>query len=158
MTRPLLEPGALAPLPPLRQLSGEATSLADLRGGKPLVVAFMKVSCPVCQMTFPMLDRLAAGGQVDFVGVGQDPAGALNSFCSRFGVRFPLLMDPAEDGYPASNAFGISHVPSLFLVEPAGGISLVMEGFSKVQMLELGQRAGAEPFLPGEYVPEWKSG
>ena len=158
MTCPLLEPGAQAPLPPLRRLDGTAVSLQELRGDKPLVVAFMKVSCPVCQMTFPMLDRLAAAGQIDVLGVGQDPAGALGSFCTRFGVRFPMVMDTAADGYPASNAFGISHVPSVFLVEPTGGISLVMEGFSKVQMLELGQRAGAQPFLPGEYVPEWKSG
>jgi peroxiredoxin len=154
----LLEPGSAAPSGFLRELTGEQTSLAARRGVKPLVAAFMKVSCPVCQMTFPFLDRMAAAGTVDFVGIGQDHAGALQSFRSKFQVQFPMLMDAAEDGYPTSNAFGLSHVPTVFLIEPDGEISLVMEGFSKAQMLELGRRAGVNPFLPGEYVPEWKSG
>ncbi|MCX6598692.1 MAG: TlpA disulfide reductase family protein [Acidobacteria bacterium] len=154
----LLDPGSMAPAGLLRQLTGEKTSLASLRGDKPLVAAFMKVSCPVCQMTFPFLDRVAAAGTLDVIGIGQDHAGALQSFCSKFGIRFPMLMDSAEDGYPTSNAFGLSHVPTVFLIEPGGEISLAMEGFSKVQMLELGRRAGMDPFLPGEYVPEWKSG
>jgi hypothetical protein len=31
-------------------------------------------------------------------------------------------------------------------------------GFDKKGLEKLGQRLGAEPFAPGEYVPEWKSG
>ena len=154
----LLDPGSPVPAGLLRTLTGEAVSLESRRGPKPLVLAFMKVSCPVCQMTFPFLDRLAAAGTLDFLGIGQDHAGALQSFISKFQIRFPLLMDTAEDQYPTSNAFGISHVPTVFLVEPDGQISLVMEGFSKAQMLELGRRAGVPPFGLGEYVPEWKSG
>jgi hypothetical protein len=33
-----------------------------------------------------------------------------------------------------------------------------MDGFSKAQMNDLGNRVGVAPFRPGEYVPEWKAG
>ena len=49
-------------------------------------------------------------------------------------------------------------VPSLFLVEPNGRISLVITGFDKKGMEALGRRLGKEPFEPDESVPEWKAG
>ena len=142
----LLEEGASAP------------QFDFLASDQPVVVAFFKVSCPVCQMTFPFLDRMSSSGTHRFVGVSQDHRGATDNFNSRFGVNFPTLLDPENEGYPASNAFGISQVPTAFLVEPSGKISWVMEGFSKAQMNDLGNRVGVAPFRPGEYVPEWKAG
>ena len=142
----LLEEGATAP------------QFGFLASGKPVVVAFFKVSCPVCQMTFPFLDRMSASGTHRFVGVSQDHQGATDNFNSRYGVHFQTVLDQESKGYPASNAFGITHVPTAFLVEPSGEISWVMEGFSKAQMNELGKRVGVTPFHPGEYVPEWKAG
>lgn len=154
-----MEAGSPAPQFSLTALYGRAIGLdVLLAAGKPVLLAFMKVSCPVCQMTFPYLDRMNAGGGVRFVSVSQDHDGATRNFNSRFGVHFETLLDLESAGYAASNAFGISHVPTSFLIEPDGEVSMVMEGFVKRQMEELGQRAGAAPFLPGEYVPEWKSG
>ena len=43
-------------------------------------------------------------------------------FNQRFGVTFPTLLDLSNEDYPASNAYGITSVPSLFLVEPDGTI------------------------------------
>ncbi len=57
-----------------------------------------------------------------------------------------------------SNAFGITNVPSLFLVEPDGVISLASQGFVKRDLEALGKRAGVEVFRQGEKVPEWKAG
>jgi len=122
------------------------------------VLAFFKGSCPVCQLTFPYLERMAQGGRARFAGIGQDDLKTTAAFNQRFGVTFPVLLDTKESGYPVSNAYGISHVPTVFLVESAGEISWVMEGFSRTMMLELGERTGVAPFLPGEFVPEWKSG
>ena len=70
----------------------------------------------------------------------------------------PTLLDRERDGYPASNAFGISHVPSLFVVEPDGMISLASEGFIKRDLEAIGGRAGLEPFRPEDKIPEWKAG
>jgi peroxiredoxin len=154
----LLEEGAPAPAFELKAVAGGTVSLAGLSEGRPVLLSFFKVSCPVCQMAFPYLDRMSRGGGVRFVGISQDHSGAAASFASKFGVTFPVLLDEESAGYPVSNQYGISHVPSLFLVEPDGTISLAVEGFSKKHMLEIGRRAGVEPFHPGEYVPEWKAG
>ncbi len=70
----------------------------------------------------------------------------------------PTLLDRDHDGYPVSNAFGITHVPSLFLVEPDGTISLATAGFVKPDLEAFGKRSGVETFRPEEKVPEWKSG
>jgi hypothetical protein len=70
----------------------------------------------------------------------------------------PMLLDREEEGYPVSNAFGITHVPSLFLIEPDGTISLASEGFVKSDLESIGERAGVTPFRQDEKVPAWKAG
>jgi peroxiredoxin len=128
---------------------------------KPTLLAFFKVSCPVCQYTLPFLERLYRGksnNDIAIYAISQDDAKSTRAFHSEFCITLPTLLDKEEEGYPASNAYGLSHVPSLFLVEPDGRISLTMMGFDKKIMQELGQRLGRDPFEPGEYVPEWKSG
>jgi len=158
MKADLLEEGAAAPEFELADPSGARVTLASLRGDGPVVLAFYKVSCPVCQMTFPYFERLSKSSGLRFFGVGQDHAGAVRSFEAKFGVTFPTLLDTESSGYPVSNAYGISHVPTAFLIEPDGSVSWIMEGFSKARMLELAERAALPVFQPGEYVPEWKSG
>ena len=64
--------------------------------------------------------------------------------------RFPLLVDEAGKGYAASNAYGITSVPSLFLVEPNGSIALSDSGFTRRGLVAVGERAGVIPFRPDE--------
>jgi hypothetical protein len=49
-------------------------------------------------------------------------------------------------------------VPTLFLVEPNGAISRVIEGWQKREIEWLGAKAGASPFRRGDSVPDWKAG
>ena len=139
----------------IRDLNGGRKSLKDLLGTGPALIAFFKVSCPVCQFTFPFLERLHRA-KVNVFGISQDDASSTRDFNEEFGISFPVLLD--ERGYPASNGFGITHVPSLFLVEPDSVVSWVLEGFSKQEFERVGSRLGAAPFKPGENVPEWKAG
>ncbi|HWY48890.1 MAG TPA: hypothetical protein VNX70_15990, partial [Bryobacteraceae bacterium] len=71
---------------------------------------------------------------------------------------FPTLLDQSKENYPASNAYGIASVPSLFLVEKDGGIARAFSGFSKRDFEAVGELAGVKPFLPEDNVPEWKAG
>jgi peroxiredoxin len=157
----MLQPRAKAPSFRLPGLDGKLVSLEEILARGPAVVAFFKVSCPVCQLTFPFLDRMhanGAAGGLQFVGVSQDGAAGTREFNREFGITFPVLLDEASADYAASNGFGISHVPSAFLVETDGVISWALEGFSKHELERLGERAGVQPFRPGDYVPEWKAG
>lgn len=126
----------------------------DRRG--PVLLAFFKVSCPTCHLTFPFLDRISKGS-LRVIGVSQDSAELTKMFCDRFGVTFDTVFDLAADGYPMSNAFGITNVPSLFLIEEDGNISFAESGFAKVELDRLGKRAGVEVFR-GEKVPAFKPG
>jgi len=144
------------------ETGGQATVDLDalLRKG-PALLAFFKSTCPVCQMTFPFLERIHRGrapGAFEIYGVSQDDAETTAEFAAQFGLSLPMLMDTAESGYPASNAYGISHVPTLFLVSPDKTIAYSIDGFNKREFLELATRAGVDPFRPGENVPDWKAG
>jgi len=154
----VLEAGARAPSFRLKDLGGASVSLEELLLKGPALLAFYKVSCPVCQLTFPFLERLAASLSIQIAGISQDDLSATEGFNRRFGVTFPTLLDQAKEGYPASNAFGITNVPTLFLVEPDGQIASVVSGFSKRDLEALGARAGVMAFRADENVPEWKAG
>ena len=46
----------------------------------------------------------------------------------------------------------------MFLVEPDGAISRVVEGWNRIDMEGLGAEAGIGLFREGENVPAWKAG
>ncbi len=154
----LLAAGVPAPPFRLANLSGDTQALEEILGRGPALLAFFKISCPVCQLTAPYLERLSRNSAVQVIGISQDDPSVTRGFLERFGVEFPVLLDQAREGFPASNAFGISSVPSMFLVEPGGVISRAFYGFSKRDFEEIGARAGVSVFEPDDPVPEWKAG
>ncbi len=154
----MLQAGASAPAVELKDTEGKTRSLDELLEKGPVLLAFFKISCPVCQMTAPFLSRLAKGAGVQVFGVSQDDPSSTRGFNQRFGISFPVLVDEGRAGYPVSNDFGIRSVPSLFLIEPDKTISTAFEGFSKADLEALGTRMGAPPFKAGENVPAFKAG
>jgi peroxiredoxin len=153
----MLARGAKAPSFKLGDLSGREHELSGILAQGPALLALYKISCPVCQMTLPYLERVSKG-TLQVIGISQDDERGTGFFRQKFGLTMPTLLDREEDGYPASKRFGITHVPSLFLVEPDGVISLTSEGFVKKDLEAVGKRAGVEPFRPDENVPEWRAG
>jgi peroxiredoxin len=147
----------LAPGFSLPSLGGGKLSLTDLLKDGPTAVVFFKISCPVCQFTLPYLERLS-GGPVRFVAISQDDESATVRFNERFKITLPTLLDGAHEGYRVSNAYGITNVPTIFLIETDGSISQSFSGFSKKDMEALGVRAKRIPFRPEDKVPEWKAG
>jgi len=154
----LLAPGTRAPAFNLELLSVGKTSLSGILARGPALLAFFKISCPVCQMTFPFLERIYATGRLHIIGISQNDATDTREFNQEFGVTFPTLLDSEDDGFPASNDYGISSVPTMFLVEPDGTIARVIEGWRKKEIEDLAGPAVDGLFRPGEYVPEWKAG
>ena len=156
--RPLLDAGTRAPDFQLSRLEGGEASFAELAAGGPVLLAFFKVTCPVCQLTMPFLERLHANGALTICGISQNDAADTREFNGYFGVSFATLLDAEDEDFPASNAYGISSVPSMFLVAPDGMISRVIEGWNKKEMASLGEAAGITLFQPEENVPAWKAG
>lgn len=153
----MLAAGTRAPEFTLDRLEGGRLSLQEILSRGPALVALYKISCPVCQMALPFLDRIS-GGSLQVIAISQDDELGTGRFRETFKVAMPTLLDRDRDGYPVSNAFGITHVPALFLVEQDGTISLASPGFVKSDLEQMGKRSGVETFRPGEKVPEWKAG
>lgn len=153
----MLKVGSLAPLFDLDQMDGGKRSLKEILENGPALIAFYKISCPVCQFTFPFIDRIAKGS-LQIIAISQDDEHSTAKFQNAFGLSLPTLLDRESEHYPASNAYDVSHVPSLFLIEPDGRVSSASEGFMKHHLELIGQRAGVAPFHAEENVPEWKAG
>lgn len=130
-------------------------SLADELKSGPLLLVLFKVSCPTCQFTLPFIERLYGRG-LRVVGISQDDAPGTREFADYFGITFPVVRDAA--GYPVSNLFRITTVPSLFLIEPDGRIALALNGFHKAGLEKLGEHAGGSPFRDAEPVPAMRPG
>lgn len=154
----MLAVGDTAPEFQLNDVRGRAFALKDILKQGPALLALFKVSCPVCQLTLPYLERLAKSTSVQIIGISQDDQRATEEFRKEFGISFPTLIDPASRGYAVSNDYGITSVPSLFLVQEDGEISAAWAGWSKRDMSALGQLAQVTLFEPGEKVSDWKSG
>lgn len=135
---------------------GDWTLSQALRKG-PVLLAFFKISCPTCQLTFPFLQRLNGSAALQIVPISQDNRAGTSQFQDRFGISMPVELDPAP-AYPASNLYGLQNVPSLFLIEPDGVISMAVNGFSKRHLESLGERFSTPLFHPGEDVPAFRPG
>ena len=164
---PALEAGVHAPQINLPFPDGRKFSLSQALKKGPVVAAFFKVSCPVCQLAFPYLERIykayRGGGKFTFVGVSQDAAADTEAFNRQFGVTFPVLLE--QEGYAVSNAYRLTNVPTVFMISPSGGIEFSSVSWSKSEMQELSRKlaklnnsAPATIFPAGEQVPEFKPG
>jgi peroxiredoxin len=159
--------GAKAPNFELKTLDGKPFSLTDKLVQGPVVLAFFKVSCPTCQYALPFFERLhkAYGHKgVTLVGVSQNDARDTAAFNKEFGISFPVLLDDMRS-YTASNAYGLTNVPSIFWVAQDGEIEVSSVGWVKKdfeeinrRMAEAGTAAPAVVFKPGEDVRDFRAG
>lgn len=148
--------GQTAPALPLPDLHGRTLDPWNSYQGTSLLLVFFKISCPVCQLALPFLQRLAEQTTLHVIGISQNNARDTKTFLDRFNIEFPVLLDD-ESLFPASNAYGITQVPSLFLIND-GVIDWASHGFDRLALEELGRRWSIQLFRPDENVPEWRPG
>lgn len=162
-----LNTGAKAPDFKLRALDGKPFSLTEALARGPVLLAFFKVSCPICQYAFPYLERLHKAYRekgYTLVGVSQDNAKETSAFNQEFGVTFPVLLDDTRT-YPVSNAYGLTNVPTLFWIASDGEIEISSVGWLKADFEETGRKMAAAGrvsvvpvFKPREEVADFRAG
>ena len=165
---PALVTGKLAPDFTLPTTDGKSVNLYELLQHGPVILAFFKVSCPVCQYAFPLYERLAQAQQAagaTFLGICQNPAAEAKAFAREYGVTFAIAIDDAANQYAVSNAYGLTNVPTLFYIAPDGEIEVSSVGWLKADVDEvnakLSQRKQATPpviWRKGEEVPAFRAG
>lgn len=164
---PAIEAGKLAPSFSLPLMSGGNFSLADSLRKGPVVLAFFKISCPVCQFTFPYLERIfqaAKGKNVSIIGVSQNTKEDTAAFAREYKITFPVALDDPRK-YPVSNSYGLTNVPTVFYIDKTGDIEVSSVGWSKDDMEQIARKIGEETSVgkinfirTGEDVPAFKAG
>jgi cytochrome c biogenesis protein CcmG/thiol:disulfide interchange protein DsbE len=142
----------------LPTVDGKQISLQDALNRGPVLLAFFKVSCPVCQYAFPFLERIFQSnrsGNLTMLGVSQDTAKKAKAFMQEFGVSFPVAVDDESNSYAVSNAYGLTNVPTAFLIAPSGDIEVSSVGWSKRDVETINQRLAEYRNQPAP--PIWRS-
>ncbi len=162
-----LSTGVRAPNFTLPTVQGSRVSLDEALQKGPVLVAFFKVSCPVCQYAFPFFERLYRanlGTDVTVLGISQDKLKDTQKFLHEFGVTFPVALDDPKR-YEVSNAYGLTNVPTLFSIAPDGEIELSSVGWSKPDMeainqklAELRKQAPVPLWHKGEEIQDFRAG
>jgi len=160
--------GVKAPEFALTSTKGKSLILSDLLRIGPAVLAFFKVSCPVCQYAFPFLERLWQLHKTDpvtMIGISQDNAADTQNFIKKYGVTFHVALDyPAR--YIVSNAYKLTNVPTVYLIDRDGEIQVSSVGWSrsdiddinlKLSMMNPAQQPGPL-FRGGEDIAAFKPG
>lgn len=132
----MLEPGSHAPEfdLPLASQAGRRLVLREVLAKGPALVVFFKTECPTCKLAFPILERLAGlaraeGIAASLVAIGQNHPSEIPSFAKTYGATFPIATEEAP--YDISNAYDVTNVPSIFLIEEHGVIVRSVVGFSR---------------------------
>jgi len=162
-----LKAGTLAPDFTLPTMDGKKFSLGDALARGPVIAAFFKVSCPTCHYTFPFLERIhrAYGNKnVTIVGVSQNEKKDTASFIKEYGVTFPVLLDDTRT-FPASNAYGLTNVPSVFWIAQDREIEISSVGWDRQEIEDMSRKAAETTgdraksiFQPGENVADFRAG
>jgi peroxiredoxin len=162
-----LNPGAKAPQFDLQVMDGSKFSLQNALTRGPVLAVFFKVSCPVCQYALPFFQRIynAYGSEnLSIVGVSQNQKSDTADFIKKFGVTFPVLLEDTKR-YDASNAYGLTTVPTAFWISEDGEIELASVGWVRQDFEEIVQKSASanrqahQPvFQPAEQIPEFRAG
>ena len=137
---PALEKGSMAPGFRLEDLDEQPRSLGDLKPGGLLLLVFYHSGCPTCQMAMPFIGNLARAVKSTNVmiwGVSQDEEDESERFAEVKGLEMPVLVD--EEPYPVSQAYGLTNVPTLFLIDSERRIIDQSVGFASVDFVRIAQ-------------------
>ena len=112
----------------LEPVSGFPAALSALRG-KVVLIDFWASWCGPCRIVSPILSgwqsRYGAQG-LSVVGITTDSAEEAALFKERTDMRYPIASDPRAD---TSGVYGVSALPTMFLVDKRGVVREVSVGF-----------------------------
>ncbi len=132
----------------------------DLSGARALY--FYKVTCPVCQISAPVATRLGERYPGRVVGIGQDPPERIDEFAARYGLGVASVPDLPP--YPASDAYGVTVVPTLVLVGSGVVADVVVswdrDGYNRVsaRLAEMTGSGGGFVSDEGDGLPPFRPG
>ena len=162
-----LEAGKQAPQFELSAMDGSKFSLHDALSRGPVLAIFFKISCPVCQYALPYFERVyktSGKGKLSIVGISQNDKNDTAEFMKKYGITLPMLLDDTK-AFPASNAYQLTTVPTVFWISQDGDIEISSVGWSRQDFEEIVNKVasvnGQAPkpvFLPTEQIADFRAG
>lgn len=156
-----------APQFELPAMDGSTFSLQEALSRGPVLAIFFKISCPVCQYALPYFERVYktyGRRNLSIIGISQNDKKDTAEFTKRYGLSFPMLLDDTKT-YPASNAYGLTNVPTAFWISQSGEIEISSVGWSRKDFEEIVKKAasanGQAPkpvFQPTEQIADFRAG
>ncbi|MBM3262202.1 MAG: TlpA family protein disulfide reductase [candidate division Zixibacteria bacterium] len=127
-----LEAGTRAPDFSLSDIKGVKHTLTELSRDGLLLTAFFKVSCGTCKFSAPYFEKFYQAYKerkgFQFWGVSQDTAEDTIAYLNEYNASFPNLLD---ETHWISADYGLTNVPTLFLIDREGKILHSCVGFSR---------------------------
>lgn len=161
-----IEVGSVAPDLSLKDLSGQQRSLGELSRDGLLLTVFYKVGCGTCKFSAPYFEKFyqAYKGQkgFQFWGVSQDTAEDTTAYLQEYSASFPNLLD---ETHWISADYGLTNVPTLFLIDQQGRILNSCVGFSRYDLNSMSETVakflGVSPVVisaPDDGAPQLRPG
>lgn len=121
--------GYLAPQFGLYDLKGRQVTLSDYRG-KVVLLNFWATWCAPCRREIPSLERLYRmrkdeGFEIVAVNAERTSASKVASFVEKYGMSFPILLNPQGD---VGTTYRVRAIPTSFLLDKNGVIRWVIVG------------------------------
>ena len=135
-------------MPPIKP-GTEAPEVPGVERDGTRVLYFYKVTCPTCQISAPVAEKLHQQLGERFVGIGQDPREKLEQFGEELGATFTAVED--QPPYPLSDAFGVRTVPTVFMLQD-GQVVDVVESWDRDGWNRVAAKAGQLVGRPAEAV------
>jgi peroxiredoxin len=162
-----LDAGTQAPQFELPGMDGSKFSLQDALTRGPVLAVFFKISCPTCQYALPYFERIYetyGREKLSIVGISQNDKKDTADFMRKYGVTFPVLLDDTKT-FPASNAYGLTNVPTAFWISTDGEIEVSSVGWARKEFEEIARKAASmtaqapKPlFQPSEQIADFRAG
>ena len=133
----MLDVGTAAPEFELEDQNGDVHRLADYRGRWVVLYFYPKDDTPGCtKEACGFRDNLDALGELNaaVLGVSADDRASHSRFAEKFGLTFPLLVDPGKDVLEAYDAYGDKNLYGrivkgvkrvTYLIDPEGKVARV---------------------------------
>lgn len=107
----------------LPTLRGNYVKLSDYRG-KVIFLNFWATWCPPCREEMPSMEALyqrLKGRDFEMLAVSIDRKGkeVVGPFVEKYGLTFPVLLDPENKTY---NLYGLRGIPETFIIDKNGVI------------------------------------
>jgi hypothetical protein len=110
------------------------------------------------------IHKTYGGKQLTIVGISQNEKQDTASFLKKYGITFPILLDDTKT-YPASNAYGLTNVPTSFWISTDSKIEISSVGWSRQDFEQMASQAAAATasvplpiFQPKETIADFRAG